>query len=870
MATGFTDEEVREAVDKFLLRQVSVNPLPNGARNVVQLRDTVYDLITTILLLRPDAFFYAVWQATNKLRGLVVKQIAALDSIAANGPGVTRPSKKVTSTSELTNARAALLEINSGLNARTVGVSGSIGPAVARFRRSVGRFLEDEITKNVVVNNSVVDTAEGLKTSIRTEWADAVTRHDDIVALSSSIALALSQLASVRLPQSAVQSLVSKIQSRLVELESTMAGTDAVAESKQAMLDLLTMRTLLTKASSFRAPALKLMPLVGDSSALLLVDSPGVEASISSTASAPYNYDPGATLSLSVNGGTPVVVALPRSSRAEIRSKVISPWAEPPGSSEIFLSIDASGSSGPFVLPAVPAYGSGPAAAAAFDAGLLGVSVTWDASTSQLVFQSEDETDVSRVRMSTSTAPTTAFAGWFGGLLEGLPSPPTAEELVQAISSSSSLVQASVQQTAYGTFTGTRETLPANVIWNKLAQGANLATTAGSAVVISPSINFNKLIKPGMAVEITSPAPVAGQYVVVSVDGGALTLDTTLASTATATYYAGPDYRVVPAGARVHVVSAATPLNRGYYYVDSGGGVVAGLPLTRTLVAADSSLVTSVYKKNVVVNARGTTASSGLGVTAVNPVGFAVTAELPAELTEFDLQGAGDFVFRGVRPGDRVTLASPGLVSYDRLVESVTTTTLVVTEPVPYEAGAWQFSIQSDRVYRYTALVDYPLLVDPPPSPYVNQFLSSTYVVDFASLDSLIGRLFRGGVYTGQVSSAVSQYRSDLSSLKQALDGFSVPSEKSIDNAIKTMREQGLDRAADLFLGLRLVEFFTMEPEGVSYSTWLTYQAARAAREATPVSKTARSALVYQEWRLLSFQAADADLSALRRTQQQS
>ena len=281
MATGFTDEEVREAVDKFLLRQVSVSPLPNGARNVIQLRDTVYDLITTILLLRPDAFFYAVWQATNKLKGLVSKQIAALDSIATDGPGVTRPSKKVTSTSELTNARAALLEINAGLNARTVGVSGSIGPAVARFRRSVGLFLEGEITKNVVVSNEVVDTADGLKASIQAEWADAVTRHDEIVALSSSIALALSQLASVRLPQSAVQSLVSKIQSRLVELESTMAGTSAVAESRQAMLDLLTMRTLLTKASSFRAPALKLMPLVGDSSALLLTDSPGAEASIS-------------------------------------------------------------------------------------------------------------------------------------------------------------------------------------------------------------------------------------------------------------------------------------------------------------------------------------------------------------------------------------------------------------------------------------------------------------------------------------------------------------------------------------------------------------------------------------------------------------
>ncbi|MGA1354636.1 MAG: hypothetical protein ACO32I_07695, partial [Candidatus Limnocylindrus sp.] len=83
MATGYTDEEVRAAVDKFLLRQASISLLPNGARNVLQLRDTVYDLVTTVLLLRPDSFFYVVWQASNKLRGLVDQQIAALDQIAA-------------------------------------------------------------------------------------------------------------------------------------------------------------------------------------------------------------------------------------------------------------------------------------------------------------------------------------------------------------------------------------------------------------------------------------------------------------------------------------------------------------------------------------------------------------------------------------------------------------------------------------------------------------------------------------------------------------------------------------------------------------------------------------------------------------------
>ena len=49
-------------------------------------------------------------------------------------------------------------------------------------------------------------------------------------------------------------------------------------------------------------------------------------------------------------------------------------------------------------------------------------------------------------------------------------------------------------------------------------------------------------------------------------------------------------------------------------------------------------------------------------------------------------------------------------------------------------------------------------------------------------------------------------------------------------------------------------EFFAMDPEGVSYATWLTSNAARAAREVAPVSKLAKSQNIAQEWRRLSFQ----------------
>ena len=86
---GFTDDEVEQAVDQFLFTQVSVPQTKTGARDVLSARDSVYDLLTAALLLRPDSYFYVIFLAKNRLRALVTSQIAALDSISADGPSTT-------------------------------------------------------------------------------------------------------------------------------------------------------------------------------------------------------------------------------------------------------------------------------------------------------------------------------------------------------------------------------------------------------------------------------------------------------------------------------------------------------------------------------------------------------------------------------------------------------------------------------------------------------------------------------------------------------------------------------------------------------------------------------------------------------------
>lgn len=857
---GFTEEEINAAVDRYLFQQVSVPVTKTGSRDIRSARDRVYDLITAAILLRPDSFFYVVWLATNKFQALVRDQIEALDEIDEIGPQLTRLSKKITSTSELTNAKAAILEVNAGMNTRKQGVRGSIGPAVTRFRRSVTRFIDTELTKNVVVSGTVTETGDELRSRLSTLWAQAVSRHEEIVALAQNVSTALSQLEAASLPQSSIRSIIQKIQSRLDELQTTLEGPTAIAQSREAMLDLLTMRTLLGKASSFRNPELVLAPLVGDSELLSFIDSDGAEAATTAPISGPYNYGPGTSLSLSVNG-SPYVFAFPGHSRAEVRSRVLSPWVANAGGEIPAARYDLG--PGTVVAPALAVYVGppavdGPAVAAAIAPSFAPfILVTWDATTNQLVFQSASGADISDIRFLIDTPARLAFVAWafFGVPYEARGVPQASSVLATSLAAQTTLLDFPVETTPYASFTGVRTSVIGEeaIVWNRLDSGSNLVAD-GTNVVTSPTKNFQALgIRPGMALKITAPALSAGDYTITAVSGASLTLSAVVAATIVGVYYAGPDYRGVPDGARVQAASRVDRDNSGFYRVAVGGGQIARIVLDRDVPTVDAALNVAVFTQYLRLVSRGTTTSSGIGVlapsTGATALGIPVAvAETPADLSTMEIVGSGDFLVRGVRSGDKFSLTSPSSALYTRIVSSVTPTRVTFTESIPFEGGSWVYQATSIRVEQYETL-----------AAATAAFGVSTFVASFQTLDEFISRLLRGAKYSSQISNAVNTYRTDLNSLLSALVVYTVPKEQGIDGTIRTMREQGFDRAADLFLNLEIDTFFSMDADGVSYATWLVHQASKVTRNVAPVSKYAKSMVARQEWRLLSFQTATVD-----------
>lgn len=830
----FTDEEVDEAVRRYLSTDVSATRLKSGSRDTLGAKEQVYDLVATALLLEPSSYYYVIWLASNKLTGLLNEQIADMSTIVEAAPNASRQAKLLGPVTELVNAEAAIVDLNTAFNSRTQGVSGSLGPGIERFRVSVERYIKAELVKNVVVDNDVVPTGEELKDTIRAAWARAQERHAEIFELATSISAAIQTYRSVKLPDSAVKKIVSRIGNKIEELQETLSGPTAVRDSRVAMLDLLAMRTLLTRCSSFRAPSTALAPLGTDIQACVLLGGSGEPASLLGTVASPYNYDAGAVLDLTVNGGTPVSVNLPGTSRATVLSAA--PSFPAPTGAEVAVSVDGAT---PVTLTTA-AWATGADAATALSA-LAGVTVTWDGT--NLVYRSDTTGDVSSLQFLDGNPDRDTFLSWAfnGAIPSAVATPVPVTDLLRLFPPS---IEALVEESSIAAFVGERVATGGqeDYLWHRRAAAADLVSD-GSVTLVATATDFEAQgVVPGDILVITAPTPM--QRTVVSVDGAVVVVDLAVAA-ATNTYYVGPDYSTVPVGARVQLIGTE-PLNTGFYRVASGAP--ARLVLDRDIPVVDAELSATVTRDRLRLTARGTTTSSGIAAVVsagATALGLVAGPEQKASLDRMQITGALDFIARGIRAGDHLVLTSPAEISYETLLTAVEPKVLTFDPPAVYEAGNWLYNVLSSGGVAYDALTE-----------SVDSFLGAVDD-EAADVDQAVARLLRGARYSVELQNILETYGGALETLLDAADDYAIPRDTVIDQVVRTFAEEGYDRALDLFVDLRLDELFAMSDDGVSYSSWLTRQSATVAREVVPITKDPRD--LTSQWRTLTAQSTSFD-----------
>jgi hypothetical protein len=847
---GYTSEEKQAIIDRFLLGRVTTPRTSLGARDVLAARDDVYSLLTTTLLLKPDSYFYVVWLAKNRLEALRRKQVTDLTYIlsASTTAALSRRSRAVRATVDLTNAQAALLNLNTSLNSGVLGAgSRELGPEVTRFRRSIERFVRAELQPNVVESSEITETAGEVRERIRTLWEDVRTRHAEMLELGAAIQDAVPALSRVRLPEKAVRGVVTRLRERLEELTAQLETDKDSKTHREAMLELLVMRTLLTRVSSFRVPQEVLAPFIGD--AQNLTGIAGTEpAFLLSTNSGPYNIAPGDNLAFET--GSPVVVSnivFGDYSNAEVRSRSFTtfPVNFAVGSS---FRLRVNGT----LYPATAAF-SGSAYAALGDIltavqGYLtaeGIPATAFISGTQIVIRSTSAADVSSLEVLRDTADQQLFFAIYGNDAYGVCQPVTVPRIVE-LGGGFPALRLSEVRTEYGTYAGA--TAAAALLDLSKVSGNDLAGSGTQFQATSTNFEASGIvagdylyIAPQLA-GFPFPAAAAEVHRIQTVSGGKLTLETALdvskvAQSGVSTYRIGADLRAVPAGARAIITSPSVPLNSGPYRVVSSD--VGQVTLDRAFFATADLVSVNLFASHLLARAPGSMPADGITAWPASPgatvLGLPVTAtQERAPYTEFETSTSMDFLARGVTAGDLLTLDTP--VPSETVITGVTLDTLM-TEPVDYFSGSVGYTIRSARYVAWGELVD-----------AVTAFIDS---VDMNAAEFSVTRLVSGAAPTATVLSALTAYNNAITNLS-AIEDYVVPFERTVDNVLKTLVEQGMDRAADLFTTLQIEEFFGMHPDGVSYSSHLIRTTADVTRQVAPVSRFAKSLLGSPEVKLRS------------------
>lgn len=830
---GYTSEEVQASVNKFLLGTVTTPRTSLGARDVLSARDDIYALLTTTLLLKPDSYFYVIWLAKNRLEALRRKQVAALSFIlnASTVSALGRRGKPVTSTTELTNAQAALLNMNAGLNSGQGVSTRDLGPEVSRFRNSIERFIRGELVDNVVEAGVPTETAGEIRARISTSWADVKSRHQEMLALGASIRDAVTNLNSVRLPEKAVREVVTRLRERLDELTVSLAADRTLETHRESMLELLTMRTLLSRVSSFRTPQQLLAPLTGDGTQLAGVTGT-TPASITGTISGGFNISPISTLDF--ESGSPVMASsIPIStySNAELRSRAFASFpVTMPASSALQLRVNGT------LYPNDASFGGAvyanlAAVVAAIQAYITAnvVPATVSAVALKAAIRSTSSADSSSIEILTSTTAQQNFLNTLGYAPYAVCTPVSAASIIRdAIPH----VGVRLSEVATEYFTGSATTLGGAIL--DFSKASGVISLTGGTVLTAPTNLENAGVQPGDWLWTAG-----AEREITRVQGAVFEVDQAVPVLGVVAFRIGADLRAVPAGARVAVGSTTVPLNSGPYRIASAS-------IGRVVV--DRAFFTNADVVNIVISssfllAAAPGAEPADGITAwpasagATAVGYTPSAtQVRADFTELGAVGVSDFLARGISAGDTVTLLStPPETTY---VTAAFVSSLEV-EPTPYFSGNVEYRVESTKYLSWVELVG-----------NINTFLGD---VDFDAADFAITRIITGAAPSALLGGGgpVAAFAAELDALA-TLQDYVVPFERSIDNIMRMLTEKGMDRATDLFTTLQVVEFFSMHPDGVSYSTHLIRTAADVTRQVAPVSRAAKSIIGSPEVRLRS------------------
>jgi len=358
---NFTDEELEDAVSQFVRQEVKTERTPLGPLDTNYTFGEVREIAASTLVFNPSAIFYLLSLAANRVNQDVEQAIEYLDDIIDGIGEVGRDTKEVTQTSLLSDAAAALLEVE-----RTIENNNAItDQPFSRYSRSLDNFTSGSLTPNVrrATGSSFPETYEIVRppqkaqSSIKENIAELRDLHVTVVSEAEKLTESMSEFLSANLPLLSIQTSVQKVRKDLRDLKDEFDGKTrdgAIEITRDAFLRIQAGKSVITNLTSISDPRESRMASSSSSSDRAAAAYPASEAtaaSLSPTISAPYLITPSTNeIKIEVNEGLEQVVTLTPDDPASVIGSIDESYDIHAAST---AEMTSSGS-GPYTVPASP------------------------------------------------------------------------------------------------------------------------------------------------------------------------------------------------------------------------------------------------------------------------------------------------------------------------------------------------------------------------------------------------------------------------------------------------------------------------------------------------------------------------------------
>ena len=253
---GYKDTEIEAAVSRFVQSTIRIEKDALGPVDVGSKFNEVLQLISSTLVYDPNAIFYVIYLATNKLNVDVETAIEYIEDIDEAIDEMGYHTEDVTRTTLLGDAAAALLTVDQILTDKSVISS----RAFTRYQQAVDEFTRVSLEPNIKQSGQVVRPPQLARQSVLTSVSALSAAYDGILVTLEQIRAMLEEFNSLNLGVLSIQNSVQKVRDDLRTLQDQFESTyttrdDKIALCRDAYLSVASGKSVLNNFTTVSDPS---------------------------------------------------------------------------------------------------------------------------------------------------------------------------------------------------------------------------------------------------------------------------------------------------------------------------------------------------------------------------------------------------------------------------------------------------------------------------------------------------------------------------------------------------------------------------------------------------------------------------------------